>query len=133
MEQCKFTVYGHKNIRGEHRTTLEFTKESDLSLQGDCIIGIKATFDKEEVKKLAESGGKARMKLATGNLEETIEFELNPEWDDDKEIVIRMGEFVSKRTLGIHASKSSKTLSRKMINMMKDPEQEMVVEIEKTA
>ena len=33
---------GHPNIRATHKTTLEVTKEKELSPRGDCIIGICA-------------------------------------------------------------------------------------------
>ena len=33
---------GHKNILSLHEKTLEITKESDLTINGDCIVGINA-------------------------------------------------------------------------------------------
>ena len=41
----KFSARGHENIRGVHKTTFEFTKEKELTLKGDCIIGVNADFD----------------------------------------------------------------------------------------
>ena len=45
-----FTCYGHENITCKHKTTLEFTKDKDLSLKGDCIVGVKADFSLKGVK-----------------------------------------------------------------------------------
>ena len=52
-----FTCYGHENITCRHKTTLEFTKDSELSLKGDCIAGIKADFSIKEIRRFIESLG----------------------------------------------------------------------------
>ena len=38
-----FTVRGHENVQGTHPTTFEFITTSDLTLRGDCIIGVLTT------------------------------------------------------------------------------------------
>ena len=35
--------YGHENIRSLHPKTIEITTEPNLTLNGDCIIGVKAS------------------------------------------------------------------------------------------
>ncbi|MGI0069069.1 MAG: DUF371 domain-containing protein, partial [Nitrosopumilaceae archaeon] len=39
-----FTIpfYGHENIRSLHPKTIEITTESNLTVNGDCIIGVRA-------------------------------------------------------------------------------------------
>jgi len=127
----KFNVYGHENIQGKHKTTLEFTKDPELSLKGDCIIGVKADFDLEKLKKFIKDVKRIKMTLETGNLCDELEFDVNPEFSDPEEIVIRMGDFKSKRTLGIKASRSAKMIKREIIDLMKFPKQRMVVKLEK--
>ena len=34
---------GHKNILSLHKKTIEITKDSELSVSGDCIVGINST------------------------------------------------------------------------------------------
>ncbi len=46
----KFNAYGHPNILATHKTTLEFTKDKEVSLRGDCIIGINSDFDLGKLK-----------------------------------------------------------------------------------
>ena len=36
------TAFGHKNVRATHRTTLEITKDEELSVRGDCIVAVAA-------------------------------------------------------------------------------------------
>jgi hypothetical protein len=50
-----FTCYGHNNVISRHKTTLEFTKDEDLSLKGDCIVGVKADFSLKDIKMFIES------------------------------------------------------------------------------
>lgn len=52
-----FTCYGHENITCKHKTTLEFAKDNDLSLKGDCIVGVKADFSLVQLKKFIKSLG----------------------------------------------------------------------------
>ena len=47
-----FFCFGHKNILAKHRNTLEFTKDKDLTLNGDCIVGVNANFDLKEINHL---------------------------------------------------------------------------------
>ena len=47
----RFNAYGHPNILGIHKTTLEFTKDEELSLDGDCIVGVKADFELSRLKR----------------------------------------------------------------------------------
>ena len=41
----EFFIYGHKNLLGTHKNTLEFTKDKELTLNGDCIIGVNSNFN----------------------------------------------------------------------------------------
>ena len=40
-----FVIKGHENVTATHPTTFEFIRESNLSIKGDCIIGVAADFD----------------------------------------------------------------------------------------
>ena len=79
-----FTCCGHENITCRHKTTLEFTKDSDLSIKGDCIIGVKADFSIKEVKRFIESLGNNKKITITI---ETLDYN-NKEYDnrDSKKI-----------------------------------------------
>ena len=36
----KIKAKGHKNVLSKHKSTFEITKDKELSLSGDCIIGL---------------------------------------------------------------------------------------------
>lgn len=58
-----FNCCGHENITARHRTTFEFTKEADLSMKGDCIIGVCADFDLEGIKRFIEKLGSSKVTI----------------------------------------------------------------------
>ncbi len=128
----KFTSKGHKNILATHKTTLEFTKDSEIKIEGDCIVGVKADFDLEEIKELARKGGRVRVTIQVDDLTEEINGELNPNFSDEKEMVIRMGSFASDRTLVVNADKSAKYLSRKLVERLRLPNSKIIVEMRPT-
>ena len=132
-----FFAYGHKNILATHKTTIEFTKDRELSLRGNCILGVNADFNLIELKKSMKTiinesksiKNKIKMIINLDGISDEIIAELNPDFDDDKEIVIRMGEFKSKRTLGIRADKAAAHIKRELAEKLKNPEQKIMVSI----
>ena len=127
--QYKFHAFGHPNILATHKTTLEFTKDNEVSLNGDCIIGVNADFDLKKLKEFVKGKKKLRMAIKAGAAEDHVEFELNPDFDDEKEIVIRKGDFISKRTLGIRADKACVDLKKELIAKLTNSQQEINIRL----
>ena len=125
----KFSAYGHKNILATHQTTLEFTKDKDLTLKGDCIVGVNSDFDLNEIKRILKNHKKIKILIKVDELVEEVNCDINPGFDDGHEIVVRKTDFLSGRTLGIHADKAAINLSRKMVEMMKQDGKKIEVEI----
>lgn len=133
-----FNAYSHPNISGTHKTTLEFTKDEEVSLKGDCIIGVRADFDLSEIKKFIKSlkSGKISITIKAASkpndisAQETIFAEINPHFNSAKEIVIRKTDFISERTLGIMADKSAFELDRRLIDLLKSKKGKISVIIE---
>src|SRR3989344_1528749 len=97
----KFHAYGHPNILGTHKTTLEFTKDEELTLNGDCIIGTKADFELSKLNEFIKNANNKKITItietADKKIKEMVTAELNPNFNDDNELVIRKTEFVSER------------------------------------
>ncbi len=133
--QYKFHAYGHPNILATHRTTLEFTKDSELTLKGDCIVGVKADFELEKIKNFIKKlrNKKITITIETLNnkkIKEKIKAEFNPHFNSDKEIVIRKTDFVSERTLAIKSNKAAFELNKDLIVFLKEKENKIIVIIE---
>ena len=117
-----FNIHGHKNILGTHKNTIEFTKDSKLTRNGDCIIGVKADFNLKELKALIKKNSKIKIIITVDDMIEEINAVSNPDFNDAHEIVIRKTDFISGRTLGIKADKAVLDLDRELINKLKNPE-----------
>ena len=131
----KFHASGHPNILGTHKTTLEFTKDKDLTSNGNCIVGVKADFDLGELKMFIKKTGNENIimtiKTADGKIKEMIHGKLNPGFDNSNEVVIRKTDFLSERTLMINANKAAFELNRDLIADLKKKEAKITIIIEK--
>lgn len=118
---------GHPNIRATHKTTFEITKESNLTLRGDCIVGVSA--DKgladlnQELKQIIRSENSVVLVLL---VDESGEYDLilgrgDPrlELSDEKRIIVRKSMYVSRNTLAVLSSKSAADLKRSLIEDLK--------------
>lgn len=120
-----FTCYGHKNITSRHKTTLEFTKDNEMGLEGDCIVGVKADFSLDPLKKFIKSHNnykKITITIETINNDsdknkiiEEINAEINPRFNSDNDMVIRKSDFIDGRTFAIKADKAACDLNKGLI------------------
>ena len=132
-----FFAYGHQNIQGTHKTTLEFTKEKYLSKQGDCILGINSTkgaidLPSEFKEASRKVGAKITIKIEAGNLEEIINAKGNPnlQFTHITDLVVRKSNYLCGRTLAISADKVAINFSRHFIEKLKNPKQRIKITLE---
>ena len=118
----KIKAKGHENVLSLHKSTFEITKDNDLSLSGDCIIGLDIDksmedFPNEFKEKLANDDTKVIVELKTPNASDTIEgfghHDLSLSHPTD--IVCRKSTFVCSRTLMIKSNKAAIDLNRDLI------------------
>ncbi|MEK6983858.1 MAG: DUF371 domain-containing protein [Nanoarchaeota archaeon] len=139
--QYKFNAYGHPNILATHKTTLEFTKDKEVSLKGDCIVGINADFESSELKNFIKSikNNNKRISITITSksknkkqkkIEEIIKAELNPNFNSNKEFVIRKTDFVSERTFAIRSNKTAFDFNRELVGFLKEKKSKISVIIE---
>ena len=124
--EYSFYCYGHENIRATHHKTLEFTKDTELSSGGTCIIGINADFDLHRLKQLS---GRIKVILEVDNLVESFTAIVNPEFGDEREAVFRKSAYPSTRTLAHYLDKGAKELNREIVKLMRNRGSRMKVTI----
>jgi len=119
---------GHENIKSNHQKTIEITKESHLTSQGDCIVGINATSScadlPQELKdKLKIPGAKITFSIRVGKHEFVLEGKGHPDLilTHSEDIVIRKSDFICPRTLAIKCDKASDLLPREMVSLLQNP------------
>ena len=120
--------YGHKNVRSTHQKTIEITSDSELSVNGDCIIGINSKFGcsgiPEKIKSLLQNS-KALVNITISV--NGLNFKIKGTGHKDlilshpHDIVIRKSSFLCPRTLAINCDKASHEIPKKMVRMLQDP------------
>ncbi len=129
-------AYGHENILGKHKTTIEITKQNYLTKNGDCIIAIKSNkgcYDiNEELKNELILGKKIKVSLLINGKTDEIVAQGSPKltFKDKNSIIIRKSNFIDDRTLAILANKSSIDINRDIINDLKKIEKKILISIE---
>lgn len=126
---------GHENVKATHRSTLEITREDFLTPRGDCIICVsadKALSDlSEDFKEALRKGAKLRVVIRAGDIADELIAQGSPDLklESPISIVIRKSDYVDDRTLAIRANKAAKDISRELVELLKNPETEVVVEL----
>lgn len=126
--QFEIEFTGHENIRSNHQKTIEITKESHLTPQGDCIIGVNASSScsdlPQELKdKLKSSDATVKFSIKVNEHEFVITGKGNSELTltHPEDIVIRKSDFVCPRTLSVKCDKASDLVPREIVSLLQDP------------
>jgi hypothetical protein len=129
-------AYGHRNLKGTHKTTLEITKAANVTPEGDCIVAVNAD------KSLCDLDNSLKVIITQPLSNVTMTLEVDGIIDEIKgfgdprlplssgeDIVCRKSNFVSERTLMVKADKAAADLDRRIIQALKDPEREVYVTV----
>lgn len=113
---------GHPFVRGTHRTTFEVTRETRLTENGDCIIGVGAdrgcaglppafrsvlAHDDAVLETILSSGGEQVTIRSRGSARMLL--------DHPSDLVWRRSSFVCGRTVGIMSDRTACSLPRTLI------------------
>ena len=122
---------GHKNVSCLHKTTIEITKNENLSKRGDCILAVRASkgcYDLNyDLKTQIWKERKIRVMIKVGNIKDSFfgfgskDLKLL----DKSDIVFRKSDFICERTALINCNKASNQINRKIINSLLDPQSEL--------
>ncbi len=132
----KIQAFGHKNVLCTHPTTIELTKEHELTKRGNCILGInasKACSDLNiDLKNSIKIEKKIRVTITVDNLKDFFEGYGNKNLilSHKRDIVFRKSEFICNRTVLINCTKSSKELNRDLIKALKENGKEFWLTLE---
>ena len=135
----KFNAYGHPSILATHKTTLEFTKDAELTLKGDCIVGVNADFDLDKLRNFIKKSNNKKITITIkpvtedrklAKIKEKITSQINPNFNHDKELVIRKTDFASERTFAIKADKAAFELNGDLIGFLKKKKNKISVVVE---
>jgi len=134
--EISFKAYGHRNIKATHKSTLEFTKEDNVTEKGDCIIAIKSDYSANDLPDnlknlLKNNDTKVIIELKIDNLKDTI-YAYGSEkltLKSNISIVIRKSNYIDDRTIAIKSDKAAININRKIIKHLKNPSNSITVKI----
>lgn len=131
-----FMARGHPSVVSTHPTTLEITRDSHLTMRGDCIVAVGAESGLHEFpsimrRVLSTSAGRGRLTISAQDQSFTIEGKGSRglTFTHPTEMVVRKSGFVSDRTLMVHSDKAARDIPRRMVKLLQDPDQTIRIEV----
>ncbi len=120
------TAHGHPNIRAEHPTTFEITREEEVTLRGDCIIGVGADkalcdLDKGFREILRRDGSLLLIFLEAGGARDLVVAHGSGRLvlGDCRRIIVRRSGYVEPATLAIYSSKAARHIDRGLVEALR--------------
>ena len=137
MHLVRFKAYGHENVIGEHRTTVEITTEDYLTKQGTCIVGVQATQKlsdlSSEIRDLVKlKSTKIVLLMEVAGIREQVSGTggTGLTYTDSTSMVARTSSFQCGRTVMINADKAASDLSREFVSRLSEKGIEMKCELQ---
>ncbi len=136
--KIEITFTGHKNILSLHKKTIEITKDSELSISGDCIVGTNSTIAcmdlPEKFKKKIQNPDTV---IVLTIVADEHSFSIRGKGSDKltlkhtNDIVLRKSAFTCSRTIAINCDKASDDIPRNMIKKLQNPKTtgKLIIEI----
>lgn len=132
----EITFQGHKNVLSLHARTIEITKDSNLTKNGDCIVGVSANKSCNDLN----TALKARLRTNATIVKITIivepyEFELSGygnkglDITHEHDIVLRKSNYVDSRTLVVSCDKSALDIPRNMVSSLTNSQVKGIMKI----
>ena len=125
--EFQIDFFGHKNIRSTHKNTIEITKDKDLTVKGDCIIGVNANYGCADFptmlkNKLRNSHSIVKIDIIVNDLLFYVKGNGNSNlsFTNTKDIVLRQSSYMCSRTLAINCNKSAYSIPRNMIRSLQN-------------
>jgi hypothetical protein len=117
---------GHPNVRAEHPTTLEVTRDEFLTPRGDCIVGVAGSKGASEidncVKEVLRAGGElvAVVLVEGGPFDYLVAEGSNlMTFTEGRKVIIRRSTYVDGSTIGIRATKAARDIRRDVVEALR--------------
>jgi hypothetical protein len=127
---------GHPKIRATHATTLEITKDAELTERGDCIVATNASkgaadLSPEFLKLVKNNTARVTLTIKAANRSETVtgRGDRRLVLTHPADLVVRKSDYVCPRTLMVQADKSASDLSREFVEVLRDRSLRITLEV----
>jgi len=119
---------GHKNVRSLHPKSIEITTESELTVNGDCIVGVSASCGclgiPDEMKTMLQ---KPQSEVTCTILVGDYSFKVKGKGSEKltlknpHDIVIRKSNFTCPRTLSIGCDTAADSIPKEIVEALQNP------------
>src|SRR5574340_1611629 len=133
----EISFHGHKNVRSLHPKSIEITTDSDLTVNGDCIVCIRASCGclgiPDEIKTLLQ---KPQSEVTCTILVDDLSYKITGRGSEKltlknpHDIVIRKSNFTCPRTLSIGCDVASDSIPPQIIKALQNPKTRGIFRIE---
>ena len=118
---------GHPFVRSTHPTTLEITKDPEITPRADCIIAVSSEKGAAELgdamKGAIHEGAEMYLLLEVGDQSARITGRGHPDLPlaHPRDMVFRKSDYICPRTVFISADKASVDLPRSLVSLLRRP------------
>ena len=122
----EFIVKGHENLTSTHKSTLEFTSDSQLTLRGTCILGMASSKSclnlKDDTKQKLRGDNKFLIRIqSNGYVDEFIGYgHPNLSLTHPHDMVFRKSTYICDRTIMIACTKAAADINREIVNTLQN-------------
>jgi hypothetical protein len=135
MEAESFRARGHPFVRSTHPTTLEITKDPEITPRADCIVAVSA--DKgaaglgDSIRRAIHEGAEVYLLLEVGDQLFRITGMGHPDLPltHPRDMVFRKSNYICPRTVFVSADKASIDLPRRFVKLLRNPLSQVAVTI----
>jgi hypothetical protein len=127
LQEVSFAARGHVNIRATHEKTIEVTRETHLTTQGDCIAAVASEKGLRDLPQAMRAAAKRSdavisLSLMLGDRVFTTTGRGDPAltWEHPTDMVARISGYICPRTLMVHADKATIHMPRSLVQQLKD-------------
>jgi hypothetical protein len=127
---------GHSKIKANHPTTLEITKDPDLTERGDCIIAVCASKGSADLcpefsELVRNNSTRITLTVKAGKRGETIvgRGDNRLTLSHPTDLVARKSNYVCPRTVMVEADKSASDLDRRFVETLRNPHERIMIEL----
>lgn len=115
-------------MRALHASTIEITREGELSPGGDCVLGVRASGACSDIpdimkKRLKDPDTRVRLRIIVDNMAFDMQARgsQNLTLEHTGDIVIRRSSFCCPRTMAVGANAAADAIPREMVRALCKP------------
>ena len=130
----KFGARGHPAITAKHPTTFEFTKDREMTREGDCIVAVESGCGLDELpgeiaRAMTSTSAVMTVSIGCNGVVDVVRGHGNPglTYTSPTEMVGRRSGYVCGRTLMVGADKAASDLSRELVMELREGDRVDVV------